>query len=165
MKLKISWLLLLTTALSGCHTNHPVQNCANASSNTKASVAPIEQTTPQPVENATTVIPDVTKTTIMVDPAANPAKQPAVVAKVIRTPEPQVMPNISKETQAPVIEIWQPNEAQIARGGELILGLKTEIKREPTKHEMQKRLQTHMGLSATQAEKIITALQQLPDQD
>lgn len=53
---------------------------------------------------------------------------------------------------------WQPNEALIIRGNELLSGLQREIGKKPTVNEMQKRLQTHMGLSAPQAQQLLGVL-------
>lgn len=53
---------------------------------------------------------------------------------------------------------WQPNEAHLARGGELIMGLQRDMGKQPSMSDMQSRLQTHMGLSSTQAQKLISAL-------
>lgn len=87
-----------------------------------------------------------------------PADKKAPQAKVMPTPEPQAMLNLPTDATPQVVDLWQPNEAQLARGNELILGLQEEIHRNPTAHEMQKRLQTHMGLSPTQAQKVVAAL-------
>lgn len=53
---------------------------------------------------------------------------------------------------------WQPNEALLIRGNELLNGLQKEQGKRPSIAEMQKRLQSHMGLSAVQAMQLITAL-------
>lgn len=85
------------------------------------------------------------------------------VAKVLKTPEAQRSVELAKGDKPKVVDLWQPNEAQLARGDELILGLREEIKREPTLHEMEKRLQTHMGLSPSQAHKVILSLRLTQD--
>lgn len=59
---------------------------------------------------------------------------------------------------APVISNWQPNEALLIRSNELIYGLQKELGKKPSTGEMQKRLQSHMGLSAMQAQQVIAAL-------
>jgi hypothetical protein len=53
---------------------------------------------------------------------------------------------------------WQPNEGQLVRGGELVMGLQREIGRQPSSGEMQNRLQSHMGLSSAQATKVLEEL-------
>jgi len=63
-------------------------------------------------------------------------------------------PTVAVETH----NAWQPNEAHLARGSELIMGLQRDIGRQPSRTEMQNRLQTHMGLSSLQAQKLISAL-------
>ncbi len=72
--------------------------------------------------------------------------------------------NLQTSPQAPVIDLLQPNEAQIARGQDLIDGLHEEIGHHPSFHEIERRLQTHMGLSKTQAQKVISALTLTLDQ-
>ncbi len=57
-----------------------------------------------------------------------------------------------------IVETWQPNEALIIRGKQLIIGLQRDIGREPNVGEMQQRLQTHMGLSLAQAQKLMAEL-------
>lgn len=59
---------------------------------------------------------------------------------------------------APTLSNWQPNEALIIRGHELITALQRDIGRKPNVSEMQQRLQTHMGLSAAQAQQLIVTL-------
>lgn len=59
---------------------------------------------------------------------------------------------------APVLSTWQPNEAYLFRGQELISGLQRDMGRQPSQQEMLQRLQTHMGLSAAQAQQIIATL-------
>lgn len=58
----------------------------------------------------------------------------------------------------PTLSNWQPNEALIIRGHELITALQRDIGRKPNASEMQQRLQTHMGLSAAQAQQLIVTL-------
>jgi hypothetical protein len=53
---------------------------------------------------------------------------------------------------------WQPNEVLVMRGAELIKGLQRELGRQPTDSEKQNRLQTHMGISGLQAQKVIERL-------
>lgn len=72
--------------------------------------------------------------------------------------------NNIQTTPSTVIDLWQPNEAQIARGQDLIDGLHEEIGHNPSFHEIERILQTHMGLSKTQAQKVIAALTLTLDQ-
>ncbi len=53
---------------------------------------------------------------------------------------------------------WQPNEGILIRSNELLFGLQKELGKKPSVAEMQKRLQTHMGLTAAQAQTVITEL-------
>lgn len=69
-----------------------------------------------------------------------------------------------RDLTPPVVDLWQPNEAQIARGQDLIDGLCEEINHAPSMQEIERRLQTHMGLSKTQAQKVIAALELPRDQ-
>ena len=76
------------------------------------------------------------------------AQHAAVLESTSPTNPPQQVTNLN----------WQPNEGHLIRGNELIGGLQRDIGRKPSATEMQSRLQSHMGLSATQAQKVIAAL-------
>lgn len=157
VKFKIVCLLLLTSMQAGCgkqqggcpikaqqatETQHPVA-VVPAAPQTSSAVTPAHISTPAATQAPT---------------PANCPSHTQTKAQVVPTPEPQAMLDLPKNATPPVVDLWQPNEAQLARGSELILGLQEEYKRSPTAHEMQKRLQTHMGLSPTQAQKVIVAL-------
>ena len=58
---------------------------------------------------------------------------------------------MSSATPSPTVSNWQPNEGHLMRGKELIKGLQRALGRQATAEEMQKRLQSHMGISSTQA--------------
>jgi len=123
-----------------------------------ASIEPTKQKTEQVVENN----PAPKESAQEIAKPENLPRPAKAMAKVVPTPEPvpgNKLIKSDKTEKAPVVDIWQPNEAQIARGNELIGGLRSEINRDPTEYEMQKRLQSHMGLSANQAKKVIAALQ------
>ncbi len=67
------------------------------------------------------------------------------------TPEPSALStNVASQ--------WQPNEALLIRSTELIAGLQRELGKKPSPTEMQQRLQTHMGLTATQAQTVISVI-------
>lgn len=74
-----------------------------------------------------------------------PAEQPVTL------PLPTSNPNVATSN-------WQPNEALLIRSNELLSGLHKELGKKPTEAQMQQRLQTHMGVNATQAQQIIAAL-------
>ncbi|HSX21104.1 MAG TPA: hypothetical protein VLG38_08305 [Gammaproteobacteria bacterium] len=76
--------------------------------------------------------------------------QPAPIA----APVPEQAPSTAAAPSAN----WQPNEALIIRGRELLTGLQKEIGKKPSITEMQKRLKTHMGLSAEQSQQLIAIL-------
>ena len=60
-------------------------------------------------------------------------------------------PPMYSATPSPTVSNWQPNEGHLMRGKELIKGLQRALGRQATAEEMQKRLQSHMGISSTQA--------------
>jgi hypothetical protein len=67
-------------------------------------------------------------------------------------------PTAPTTTTAPIASNWKPNEILLLRGNELIAGLQKEIGHKPSAEEMQKRLQSHMGLNAEQAQGVIASL-------
>lgn len=62
---------------------------------------------------------------------------------------------VQQEQQQEVATTWQPNEALLIRGTELLLGLQSELGKKPSMLQMQNRLQTHMGLNTAQANQLI----------
>ncbi len=133
---------------------------------TNIAIAPPESAQIESTEVATTVSKDLAPE-IITEPAktikrnlavkttpvtvAGPIPNEIVVAAEI--PVPSVAPVIAKPQSN-----WTPNEVHLIRGNELISGLQRDIGRKPTQVEMQQRLQTHMGLSAPQAERVIATL-------
>lgn len=145
-------LVAATVALAGCNHNQSVP---------AANVEPIETpiVTPTPVEPATTRPtvrkikrqPSTTQTEASIAPESAPTQE-LVPTQTVTTPE------VKRPVVQSKISNWQPNEASLFRGKELINGLQRELGRQPNQAEMQKRLQTHMGLSAVQANKLVAAL-------
>lgn len=150
MKLKIAYIIFLSIGLIGCHKEPATQQ---ASVNAKVALKSIHleaksnKVAPKDTESIT-----VAK---VITTAPSKIEEPVQISQEIHKPR---QTKNTARAKPPVIDLWQPNEAQIARGNDLILGLSSEIARAPTPYEMQKRLQTHMGLSKTQAIKVITAL-------
>lgn len=62
---------------------------------------------------------------------------------------------VKQEQEVATTTTWQPNEALLIRGTELLLGLQSELGKKPTILQMQNRLQTHMGLNMAQANQLI----------
>lgn len=92
-----------------------------------------------------------------------PVKKPRIKSSTTASipPAPATAPAPSSPQMAqtlPPQQDWQPNEALLIRGNELITGLQRDIGRKPNLTEMQQRLQTHMGLSAPQAQQVIAVL-------
>lgn len=64
-------------------------------------------------------------------------------------------PTTVKQEQEVATTTWQPNEALLIRGTELLSGLQRELGKKPTVLQMQNRLQTHMGLNIAQSNQLI----------
>ncbi len=137
----------------------PCNNAANAVTGTKPAPKKIKvranATTPNNTATVSTanIVPNTsaTSTTGAISATTAPQAQPGTVAEA---PVLQTAP----APAAPVLSNWQPNEALLIRSNELIAGLQRDIGRKPNNTEMQQRLQTHMGLSAAQAQQVITVL-------
>ncbi len=94
------------------------------------------------------------------------------IAKPIKTVQPkielktQITSKPIKEAPATIEQVaspqdgWQPNEALLFRGMEILSGLQQEVGTAPSTDAMLQRLQTHMGLSADHASKLIIAIKQ-----
>lgn len=94
------------------------------------------------------------QTELLKDVASAPANTPATPPTTVPPVEPIATPQpIHKEASN-----WQPNEVQLIRGNEIITGLQREIGRKPAAKEMQQRLQSHLGLSESQAQQVISSL-------
>lgn len=103
------------------------------------------------------------ETPIMESPATQivqpklPKIQPTPKSTISRKNEEQVP---FKQDQPPINPInlqddWHPNEALIIRGSELLIGLQKELGTKPDDLQKQQRLQSHMGLTSSQATKLI----------
>lgn len=99
---------------------------------------------------------------ISVEETIQVAKPKPTVRRVMVVPPPnepvaatEIIPEPPKST---LKSDWVPNEVHLIRGNELIKGLQKDLARQPTLSEMQQRLQTHMGLSAPQADQVIATL-------
>lgn len=101
-------------------------------------------------------------------PSKTPEDEPTKIAQP-RKPRPKVQtsapeniasdsPRTITNNQALSSNNWQPNEALLIRGTELIHGLQRELGKKPSPNEMQQRLQSHMGLSNTQAQILLSTL-------
>lgn len=116
-------------------------------------LAPISEAAPEviPAEPVKVVQPKRLRPAINTTANAAPEKTPTeILAPAQQIAQPQLA--------QPAPTNWQPNEALLIRGNELLNGLQKEQGKKPSIAEMQKRLQSHMGLSAAQAMQVITAL-------
>jgi len=140
-------LLAITSVLTGCTGSQSsiiAEQRADQENSMQQTPIVEEAITPEPEKPKKIRRPKVLPTD---QPTATPGAQEAPVT----TNQPAaVIPDTSST--------WQPNEAHLARGGELILGLQHDMGKQPSVNDMQSRLQTHMGLSSAQAQKLITTL-------
>lgn len=154
MKVKIGYLLLVTgLLLSGCQksgqlgTGRDEHNQINVTS-----TYPYELQT----KLAEPLVTEPQQTAAAVEPALNKpnnSKVASVDTATTVTPAPVI--TTPKTTE---LSKWQPNEVHLIRGNELISGLQRELGRKPNIDEMRKRVQSHMGLSAAQAQNLVEVL-------
>lgn len=122
------------------------------SSHTQENIAPAVKAAPK-VAKPKVLIPKVNTNEIA---STEPASNVPTTALAPATPAPATA--LAAPATAAVKNDWQPNEALLIRSNELLFGLQKELGKKPTVAEMQKRLQSHMGLTATQAQVVIAAL-------
>jgi hypothetical protein len=160
--MKIAILICLSMSsmiISGCGSNKATQR--QQMHTDKVAVVETNGVTENiqvatPVPQTAEIIPESPKPIVRrVTLATSPTE--VVTAEIPEQP-------IATPAPAPITAIatpktnWIPDEVHLIRGNELISGLQRDIGRKPTTLEMQQRLQTHMGLSALQADKVITTL-------
>lgn len=169
MRLRISTIIISSILCVGCGSKTDFQfgntvpsptpsmhnDLGNVQENEPMNIlAPISEAAPEvmPVEPNKVVQPRRLKSAINSTANLAPEKAPAEII----SPAPQLAP--PQQVAQPAPANWQPNEALLIRGNELLNGLQKEQGKKPSIAEMQKRLQSHMGLSAAQAMQLITAL-------
>lgn len=153
-------LLLIITALSGCQHQQAIYD------STTTDPVIVHNTTATNEQHIDSVYNDkidtLKETTHREENIAKENSLPK--SKKITLSSDQNAGKHKNDLAPPVIDLWQPNEAQIARGQDLIDGLCEEISHAPSIQEIERRLQSHMGLSKTQAQKVIAALEPPHDQ-
>lgn len=177
MKIAILICLSISSALiGGCAStqhsqNQHTTNIATSESNVTV-VDNIQVAIPEPQNVKSDVIPEPPKP-VMPRTAVAPTTTPpsssiaeptstdvaVVTTEISTTQEPApILTPAAPPTIAEPKSNWTPNEVHLIRGNELISGLQRDIGRKPTLSEMQQRLQTHLGLSASQANQVIATL-------
>lgn len=156
MKIAILIGLSISGALmSGCASNNVAMSKPKASVDNTQQVAIIAA--PEPLNSNPEVTPEPPKPVVRRTAVIPQVETVIVATEIPAIPEPPI-----STPPAPVIaepkSNWIPNEVHLIRGNELISGLQRDIGRKPTLLEMQQRLQTHMGLSAPQANQVIATL-------
>lgn len=140
------FLAIISMLISGCsHKQHHTTATHQTHINTIAASEPDKSVDIHPIaspEKNPKPITRRTATTVQPSPTPDPTPLDTPVATVVTAPK----------------GTWMPNEVHLIRGNEIIEGLQRDIGRKPTLMEMQQRLQTHMGLSAPQADQIIATL-------
>lgn len=91
-------------------------------------------------------------------PLLAPRKKISTAIKEVVIEQPAILITEPVNAPTPVISNWKPNEVHLIRGAELINGLQRDLARKPNVAEMQQRLQSHMGLSESQAQQVISHL-------
>lgn len=91
-------------------------------------------------------------------PLLAPRKKMSTAIKEVVIEQPAILITEPVNAPTPVISNWKPNEVHLIRGAELINGLQRDLARKPNVAEMQQRLQSHMGLSESQAQQVISHL-------
>lgn len=163
MKIAIIVCLSICSALiSGCGATSAPQHKQLHANNVAATKTEIvtENTqiaTPEPKNIAPETILESPKPIVRHVVALPAPIQPTETVVAIETPAPTPTAPPVQTVAAPKNN-WIPNEVHLIRGNELISGLQRDIGRKPTPLEMQQRLQTHMGLSASQANQVIATL-------
>lgn len=165
MYYKVILLLITAATIGGCqptkndHAIVTVEEATKISQTTSQDAIiivnpPIQDTPVNYQSNTTGVATTVEQTTRHKTTLALPNKEISS-----QLPSKKGISSHKNTNQPPVVDLWQPNEAQIARGQDLLEDLREEINHSPSTSEMERRLQTYMGLSNTQAQKIIAALE------
>lgn len=83
-------------------------------------------------------------------------KEPEPTVEIIHKPESPA--ETSHKAVDEAVNDWEPNEGHLVRAGELVMDLKRDLGRAPTVGEMQNYLQANMGLSSSEANKVLEEL-------
>lgn len=144
-KIKLGLIIVASSILSACNNPQTTNNGNTAQIESSAQAV------------ATVETPTVLEPTIIVEEKPKKTRRAKLTVQESTGNENPVLATTTMP-ENPAVNHWEPNEAHLFRGGELVNGLRKELGRQPSTAEMQKLLQTHMGLSPTQAQKLLAAL-------